>query len=725
MPKYRDILGLAKPWHLVLLSVLLSELVTSVMSVLLKGGVVYDYMVVGAVVPLIVAPVAIYFLLAARKQSEERLGEYTLKLESYAAELMDAEEKLRLYSRALEEAPDGIQIVDPDGFVVYSNRAVEDIYGFPREELMGRHVNEMNADPEFAGREVIPTIRATGSWEGEIMVRHKDGREFPVWLTTSMVKNEGDEPVAMVGVMRDVTERKKAEAVLKESEEHLKDLLDSINAGIMIIEMDTHTIVDVNTLAADLIGLRKERIVGSTCHKFVCPSEVGMCPITDLDESVDNSERKLVKADGRTIPILKSAVPIKREGKDYLVESFIDITGLKRSEEALSHRVDMEKVISSISSRFIKPVSKDFDSYVSVSLKEIGEFEGMDRSYLFMFSEDGRTMDNTHEWCAEGVEPQIENLKGLTVEHFPWWMEKLRKFENIHVPIVADLPPEAGAEREILQAQGIQSLIVVPLISAVGLIGFLGLDSVRGERAWEKEDIRLLKLIGEIFVNAIERKGAIEQIRTSLEEKEALLHEIHHRVKNNMQIIFSLLRLQSKYVRNEDALKLFTDSQNRIRTMALVHEGLYLSEDLSIIDFRAYISKLLNNLAVFHDTAKSGISLNAEVEELSLGMETAIPCGLIINELVTNSLRYAFPDGSRGEVLVALRRVEEENLELVVMDNGVGLPGGQDYKNAGSMGLQLVASLAESQLGGTLELDTNEGTEFRIRFRELKYRERI
>jgi PAS domain S-box-containing protein len=262
------------------------------------------------------------------------------------------------------------------------------------------------------------------------------------------------------------------------------------------------------------------------------------------------------------------------------------------------------------------------------------------------------------------------------------------------------------------------------------------------------------------FKDITELKRAEEQIKASLKEKEVLLREIHHRVKNNMQIISSLLGLQSDYAQDKQALEAFNESRNRIRTMALVHELLYQSEDLARIDFNEYIRNLTSYLFQSADKL-SVITLNINVDDdVSLNVDTAIPCGLIINELVSNSLKHAFPEGlpvraSRTqtgvggttpfhrEICVELTsrhkgaaptednnrsqplQGEEEGLgvgeefTLIVSDNGVGFPQNLDFRNAKSLGLQLVNALV-NQLKGTIELDRSHGTAFKIMFRAKK-----
>jgi len=219
------------------------------------------------------------------------------------------------------------------------------------------------------------------------------------------------------------------------------------------------------------------------------------------------------------------------------------------------------------------------------------------------------------------------------------------------------------------------------------------------------------------------RKNAENKIKLSLEEKNILLQEIHHRVKNNMQIISSLLNLQTRYVDDEEAVNVLKESQNRVRSMAMIHEKLYQSNDLSHINFVDYIQSLVSNLFYSYNIKNLQIKSILEIDDIRLNMETAVPCGLIISEIVSNSLKYAFPNEMHGEILVSLKSVED-GYELIISDNGVGLPEELDFDNNKSLGLILVKSLTE-QIDGEITIHRNHGTEFKIRFKELKYKERM
>ena len=215
-----------------------------------------------------------------------------------------------------------------------------------------------------------------------------------------------------------------------------------------------------------------------------------------------------------------------------------------------------------------------------------------------------------------------------------------------------------------------------------------------------------------------ESKELEEQLKKSLDEKDLLIKEIHHRVKNNLMVISSLLSLQSRYIKDKEARGLFRESQNRARSMALIHELLYRSEDLKSIEFGDYILSLSKEL--FHLYSVDGlIELKIDVDDIYLDINTSIPLGLIVNEVVTNSLKHAFPDGRAGVIHVDFHKTDDQ-YEFKVKDNGIGFPEDLDFENTDSLGLQMVTSLTR-QIEGNIELDRNNGTEFKITFKESEY----
>jgi two-component sensor histidine kinase/PAS domain-containing protein len=217
-----------------------------------------------------------------------------------------------------------------------------------------------------------------------------------------------------------------------------------------------------------------------------------------------------------------------------------------------------------------------------------------------------------------------------------------------------------------------------------------------------------------IFMDITERKKAEEKIKASLQEKEIMLKEIHHRVKNNLQVISSLLDMQSSYLQDEKAKEALWASMARVRTMAMIHTQLYQSQDLARVDFGHFIQDLISNIRQSYGRTTLTVEINVAVDDIRLGIETSIPCGLILNELVANALKHAFPEGKKGKINIRMR-LEESRAVLTVQDNGVGFPESIDFRKTQSLGMELVTLLV-GQINGTIDLQVVGGTIWTIRF---------
>jgi PAS domain S-box-containing protein len=258
----------------------------------------------------------------------------------------------------------------------------------------------------------------------------------------------------------------------------------------------------------------------------------------------------------------------------------------------------------------------------------------------------------------------------------------------------------------------------------------------KGNYSWVESQLVPIKKDGEI--NSIlviakditERKRAMDGLERMVDEKNILIKEIHHRVKNNMQIISSLLNLQSQHLKADEqfAVSILKESQNRVKSMAMIHENLYQSKDFTHIKFEDYITRLVYELFYSYSGDADKIRLVVDVDDVNLNMETAVPCGLIVSELFTNSVKYAFPEGREGEIRVSLKQEpgkdDAREFILTVSDDGVGFPPDLDYRNTETLGLELVNSLTR-QIDGNISLDLTQGTKFTVKFKELRYKKRI
>lgn len=319
-------------------------------------------------------------------------------------------------------------------------------------------------------------------------------------------------------------------------------------------------------------------------------------------------------------------------------------------------------------------------------------------------------------------------------------------FEGNPFPVAQLLPAEASAgriavemvpfatqdparipwfnNREFLLSNGVSFFAGYSIVVESRLIGVLELYAGH-QFCWDL--LNTLDALSDEMAMGFERKIIEERMRNSLEEKEVLLREIHHRVKNNMQVITSLLNLQARTIDDPKYREMFDESKNRIRAMAIVHEKLYRTQDIAKIDISDYISSLANGLFMFYGLSTSLVSLSIDAKDIVLGIDTAIPCGLIINELLTNALKYAFPDGRGGSIGISIEKDEmrENAYTLTVKDNGIGLPEGYDFRASKSLGLLLVTSLAEHQLQGSVKVTRENGTAFHVDFRDAGHRKKV
>ena len=293
---------------------------------------------------------------------------------------------------------------------------------------------------------------------------------------------------------------------------------------------------------------------------------------------------------------------------------------------------------------------------------------------------------------------------------------KILEDENFDVVLMDLGLPDSQGFRTFTQVHN--QMPELPIIIITGLEDEdLGVSAVKeGAQDYLVKGQVDKKLLARSLKFAIERKQTEEELKTSIYERDVLLKETHHRVKNNMQVIHSLLNLQTHYAENRETINVLKESQNRVKSMGMIHEKLYNSTDRSKINFSDYVQSLTSNLLTSYKLSEKILPV-IQIGDLELDLETAILCGLIINELVSNSLKYAFPNTEIGEIHVSLNLVDNR-YELIISDNGIGIPDDIDFKNTDSLGFQLVNNIT-SQLEGQIKLDKNVGTKFIINFENL------
>jgi PAS domain S-box-containing protein len=597
---------------------------------------------------------------------------------SFEKALIESEER---FHQTAENTGVWIWEIDAKGKYTYSNNVVEEILGYKTNEIVGiKHIYD--SIPPEERKEVKKTlhqyIERKKPFKGLKHRRlHKDG-SIVVLETNGVPHIDNGEYLGYRGVDTDITQREQAALALRESEKKFRDLTELLPQTVFETDLKGN-FTFANQVAYETFGYKPEDLEkGLNLLEMLVPE--------DRKRAMENvqtvlSGKKLgaleytaIKKDGNFIPILTYTDSILEDNKPIGLRGvLLDLTEYKRAEEELK-----------------RTETKYQDLYSSMK-------EGM-AIHEMVYDSQGEAVD----YMMTDVNPAFEEIIGLKRSEVIG--KKASEIYQVENPPYMDVYAKVAREGKPVDFETYFEPMNKHFRVSVN-------SPEKGRFATIFEDITL-------------RKKAEDEIKASLKEKELLLQEIHHRVKNNLQIISSLLNLQESYVDDAEAIGVLQESQNRVLSMAMIHEMLYDSEDLSTINFFGYIQNLVYDLFNTYRIKNSHLTLNLNVDEILLNIETAVPCGLITSELVSNSLKYAFPEEREGNLSIEFHQLLNGKYQLIIEDDGVGLPSDIDFKNTDSLGLRLVSSLV-NQLDGTIELDRSQGTKFIILFNELKYKKRI
>nr|WP_319374524.1 PAS domain S-box protein [uncultured Methanobacterium sp.] len=514
--------------------------------------------------------------------------------------------------------------------------------------------------PIFSGDEIVAVVAV--------------GNKDTDYTETDVLQLE----LLMDGVWK-VAERQKAEETIKENEKRLKILFEYAPDPYFISNFEGK-ILDGNKAVEGFIGYKKGEFLGKTVNELNLVSGEESLKVAEAmaklaqDQYGEPLEFKIKKKDGNVISAETTSFLIEIKGQKMVLIMGRDITERKKAEEALKlSRIRLSN---------------------AMDLAHLANWELDPYKQMFIFNDKFYSMLDTTAEIEGGYHMSIEQYikKYVHPEEAQFIAEGMKKS-------FASGEPTFGTNFENR------------IIRRDGEIRFLAIH-IRVIPATESHSARVYGAVQDIT----EHKMAEEKLKESLEEKEMLLKEIHHRVKNNLMVISSLLNLQSQYIKDKEALDIFRESQNRARSMALIHERLYQSTDLKRIDFGDYIRTLANDLFHTYVTDPGKVRLNLNVENLMVDINTTVPLGLIVNELLTNSMKHGFIDGKEGEITINFHK-EKDIFVLTVSDTGVGFPEDLDFRNTSTLGLQLVNNLTR-QIDGKLELNRDNGTEFKITFEE-------
>ncbi len=470
-------------------------------------------------------------------------------------------------------------------------------------------------------------------------------------------------------LQREIIERTKVEKELRHAQKYSRGLIDSSLDMIVATDIDFN-INEFNAAAESTFGYTKEEILGKHISTlFSDDNETGKVLERISEQGSLANEIINKKKDGTFFISFLSASVLRNEQGEVVGAMGVsrDITAIKKAEEELRLSEERHRAIYD-------------QAYIGIArIAKMGRFLLVNDRLCDMldYSADELYKKTFYEL---GVPEEVEES---LVDWDQLLSGKIKNFSREQTYIRKD--------GEILSANVTVSLV---------------------RDANDNPNYFVA-----VFEDITERKEYEQQLEESIKEKEVLLKEVHHRVKNNMQVISSILNLQSSYITDESALDMLRESQDRIKSMSFVHESLYQSKTLSEVNFAEYIQNITRNLYHSYGRPQGGIDLQFELENIYLNLDTSIPCGLIINEIVSNSLKYAFHERETGLIKIEFSKVSDDKLKLIVSDNGIGLPKDFDVENAESLGLQLVTTLV-TQISGELEIDVSSGTKFNIVFKE-------
>lgn len=607
--------------------------------------------------------------IAGMKNTVGELRKAEVRWHESEEELRESEMK---YRALFEFANDAVFIMNLDGEQIMVNNRAAEMLGYTLKELSGKSFKEVIASYEYkdAQKRLHGLLAGKSYGSYERMARRKDGTEFPVEVTATLIRNLEGKPLFIQSVVRDVSERKKAEETLKESKEMYKTLVETSPCAVTVTDLEGK-ITYVSRQTLNLHGYEEaDELEGKSAFILIAPEDQEMAMknlMRTLKEGgIRDLEYMLLRKNGtRFIGELNASLIKDFKGKP---KAFIAIT------RDITERKRAEKILSESEKRFRNLVENANDA-------------------IYIIRPEG----------FQYVNPAFERLSGYSSKEI---CKKTFNFWNIihpdDVKMIKKREDARRAEKEVPSRYEFRILakdgsvrIVEPATVNIG----------------EKGEAKVMGILRDV-TNRIQ---AEETMKVSLREKEVLLREIHHRVKNNMQIISSLLRLQSRTVKDKEIVEKFKESQNRIRSMALIHEKLYQTEDLTRINFAQYVRSLTVHLFHTYRVNPNVIKMITEVKDVYLDINRAIPCGLVLNELVSNALKHAFPDNKKGAVRVKLFTGKQKKNKLIVSDNGIGLPPDVNFREPETLGLQLVNDLVR-QVDGTIRLERTSGTAIHITF---------
>ncbi len=601
------------------------------------------------------------------------------------------EEYFSLFPEKMSETLDKI-------IILQINQAAIHLFDFPSEyKSKPNIIKELDLEIRIQFLPLIIDIaynKLFGEFEFFLNASKKTAKNL--LLKWNIIENQERTYERVILSFINITESKKIMKALESTEEKFENFVESFNGEIYRCSQDN--IIEYANIRAK--QNHKEDPIGKKCfdtifgEKEVC----SWCNDEIMFREGNTIKREIFNPKNSKWYQIFINPTYNLEGKFTKSITMLDITTEKKAQSLLSQQTQRLEILNKIYT--VQHDSKDISQFFHNILDAAKSTGNYSAGAIIIYN-----VNNIGKIKAES------NMPTPFIEHFGADnFLSLRKFPTFTNQV------EHFLETKVILDYNIGSIATIPILSQKSDLGYLILFR-SSKKEFSIVEMEFLVTLGiELGIVSQSIKSELK-VKNSLLEKELLLKEIHHRVKNNLQIIISLFNLQSRTIKDKKLLNLFQDSKTRIKSMALIHEILYTSENYARIDYEEYIKNLTNNLIRTYNISTKNLNVVFDVEKISIDLNDAIPLALILNEIISNALKYAFPEDYPSKKLFISLKHKEKIIILIVQDNGVGLPKELNIQESKSLGLRLVSMLTK-QLHGKLDVDRKKGTQFTIKFKE-------
>ncbi len=658
-------------------------------------------------------------LMANHQEIESNHSELESRVKERTRELEDA---LFFKDTILEESLIGIAIYDESGQCTALNESFAKMVGASKKQVLDQNYNTI-ASWKISGMydQVKRALQTDSKLRFEFSSTTTFGKQADLLCYFSPVLWQKQQYLMLM--IDDISELKNLEKEIRSSEEKYRTLAENLPDYIFRYDNELrHLYASPNVVS--LSGREADDYTGKTHAELGYDEKESSfwgLKIREVFDTGEMREEKFYYQSSDRLRFLNRRLLPEFNDKGS-VKSVIgitrDLTDWKEMEERLERELSFQSAVAEVSESLLNP-DINIDEIANLVHKRALTLTDSNHGYAAICDlENGDivclTMTNMMgRECLISEEEQKIRFPKIDGKYPGLWGHSL----NAEKGFYTNSPDDHEAYKRCAPKGHIkiERFLSAPAMSGKKLIGQIALAN--SSEDYTDKDLHRIEHLASVFAVAIDRKRMEEEIKESLKEKESLLQEIHHRVKNNMQIISAMLELQLENINDENDRALFTDSQNRINAMAAIHEKLYESDNFAMIDFSEYICDIVFHLYAIYGVTPSVIECKVDVESVYLPIDKAIPCALILNELISNSLKHAFPEKREGKIGVNFHKDDRDRYVLSVKDNGVGIPEGVDFGASETLGLTLIKTLTD-QLDGSIELNRSNGAEFTILFRE-------